>query len=148
VNYPDLDRLIPHRPPMRLVEQILEERDDEMLCLGRIPVELCGGPAASPLLGLELAAQAAAVMGALRRAGPEGSTAEPAIGYLVSVRGLEIAVPALPAGYPLTVRVRGAGSVYPLSRYEVSVYDNAALDLASLEDAAPALRATIGTYST
>lgn len=142
MSYPDLDLLIPHRPPMRFVDEIVGEENGAIVCRGRIPIEFSAGGSASPLLGLELGAQAAAVMGALQRWPATEGTPAPPIGYLVSVRVAEISAPSIPAGQPLTVRVRTAGSVYPLARYEISIY----ADEKAAKEQAPLISATIGTY--
>lgn len=134
----DLDRLIPHRPPLRLVEEIVGECGGEFICRGRIPLELAADGWTSPLLAVELGAQAAAVLGALERARAEGDAEAPPIGYLVTIRDAQIAAPAIRAGEPLTARVRQAGSVHPLTKYAVSVW--------GADSASPLVTATIGTY--
>lgn len=121
---------------MRLVEEIVGEVDGVFVCRGRIPAALALDGAASPLLGLEMAAQAAAVLGALDR----GTAREeaPRIGYLVSVRGARFETAELPAERSLTVRVRPLGGVHPLATYGVEVSGESPTELL--------LSATIGTY--
>lgn len=134
----NLDQLIPHRPPMRLIDEIVGEVDGFLVCRGRIPAALALDGAASPLLGLEMGAQAAAVLGALDRGA--GNDEPPTIGYLVSVRGARFETAELPAERSLTVRVRFVGGVHPLSTYEIRVSERGAAE--------PCLAATIGTYLT
>lgn len=136
MSVPPLDRLIPHRPPMRLIEEVLGESAEGFVCRGRIPAELSTDGAASPLLGLEMGAQAAAVLAALGREGVAGG--EPGLGYLVSIREARFECPELPAERLLTVRVRATGGVLPLTTYEIRI----AMD----ETSAPLLSATIGTF--
>jgi hypothetical protein len=62
-------------------------------------------------------AQTAAVLEALGREGGEG----PRIGYVVAIRNARFATPWLPAGTPLEVTVKAAGSAPPLSIYEVNL---------------------------
>ncbi len=105
---------------MLLVERIVEVFDGGMVCRGRVPAAgpLAARGAASPCLGLELAAQTAAVLEALRRSDRGG---EPRIGYLASIRDARFRVPEVPAGRPLRATVRSRGGVPPLAMYEVVV---------------------------
>jgi 3-hydroxyacyl-[acyl-carrier-protein] dehydratase len=101
--------LIPHAPPARLVRTaslaVIPE-DNPFVEAGRAPA----------FLGLEAGAQAAALLEALAR-----SSGEPKIGYVVAIRNARFRTPWLPAGRPLPVTVKPAGSAPPLSIYEVSV---------------------------
>lgn len=136
MSYPPLDQLIPHRAPMRLIEEIVGERDERFVCRGRIPEELATDGAASPILGVEMGAQAAAVLAALERVGDDAS---PRLGYLVSIRAARFESPEIPAGRSLTVRVRSLGGFHPLANYEIEVSDGAS-------DPFSYLTATIGTF--
>jgi hypothetical protein len=66
---PELDDLLPHRPPMRFVEGIESETDDGVVCAVRVPERSAfnAGGSAPALVALEMAAQTAAVCEALRR---------------------------------------------------------------------------------
>ncbi len=135
--WPAIEALIPHRAPMLLVERIVEVLEEGLVCRGRIPG---GGPLAdrgfaSVFLGLELAAQTAAVGEALGR-GPDAG--EPRLGYLTSIKNARFQVPELPAERPLLATVRRVGSVPPLAMYSVEV----ALE----DDGSELLTATLGTY--
>jgi predicted hotdog family 3-hydroxylacyl-ACP dehydratase len=122
---------------MLLVERIVDVFDDGIVCAGRVPADgpLARGGTASAFLAVELAAQAAAALEALRRA-PGGG--EPRIGYLASIRDARFAVPELPAGSPLLATVRSVGSVPPLAMY------SAVVTLAEHGD--ELLTATLSTY--
>jgi 3-hydroxymyristoyl/3-hydroxydecanoyl-(acyl carrier protein) dehydratase len=103
--------LIPHAPPARLVRTAslaLIPEDNPFVEAGRAPA----------FVGLEAGAQAAALLEALAR-----SSGEPRIGYVVAIRNARFRTPWLPAGRPLPVTVKPAGSAPPLSIYEVSVGD-------------------------
>ncbi|HEX6863874.1 MAG TPA: hypothetical protein VF414_13695, partial [Thermoanaerobaculia bacterium] len=103
--------LIPHAPPARLVrtaELAVIPEDNPFVEAGRAPA----------FVGLEAGAQAAALLEALDR-----SSGEPRIGYVVAIRNARFRTPWLPAGRPLPVSVKPAGSAPPLSIYEVSVGD-------------------------
>jgi len=101
--------LIPHAPPALLVRTaslaVIPE-DNPFVEAGRAPA----------FVGLEAGAQAAALLEALNR-----SSGEPRIGYVVAIRNARFRTPWLPAGRPLPVTVKAAGSAPPLSIYEVSV---------------------------
>ena len=103
--------LIPHAPPALLVRTasvaVIPE-DNPFVEAGRAPA----------FVGLEAGAQAAALLEALDR-----SSGEPRIGYVVAIRNARFRTSWLPAGRPLPVAVRPAGSAPPLTIYEVSVGD-------------------------
>jgi 3-hydroxymyristoyl/3-hydroxydecanoyl-(acyl carrier protein) dehydratase len=134
---PPMDALIPHRPPMRLVEEFLSEAEDGATCVARI-VEGCGfaqGTAAPAIATLEAAAQTAAAWEALRRS-RAASGGEPRIGYLVSVRDVVLDRATVPVDTALHATVRLDAHAPPLSHYVVSVAVLGRI----------ALRGMIGTY--
>ncbi len=135
--YPAIEALIPHRAPMLLVEGVVETFTGGLVCRGRIPAggPIAGRAAASVFLGLELAAQTAAVHQALESGAGGG---EPAVGYLASIKNARFQVPELPAGQPLLATVRAVGRLPPLAMYAVEV----ALE----EDGGELLTATLSTY--
>jgi predicted hotdog family 3-hydroxylacyl-ACP dehydratase len=124
---------LPHQPPARLVEEVLEEGEGWVRCRGRVPAAspFAAGDRAPAVAALELAAQAAAVLEARGRPG-----GEPRIGYLVRVRDAVLARPHFPVGAPLEVRADFDGGASPLSLYRVAV------SLAGAE----VLCAALGTY--
>jgi 3-hydroxyacyl-[acyl-carrier-protein] dehydratase len=110
--------LIPHAPPALLIRTVLEASSEGASAIAVIPgnspfVEAGRAPA---YVGLEAGAQTAAVLEVLGREG--GS---PRIGYVVAIRNARFRTPWLPAGQPLPVTVKPAGSAPPLSIYEVKV---------------------------
>lgn len=117
--------LLPHAPPARLVEGILEQGPDALAVQARIPPgsPFAEGAVASGLVALELAAQAAATLEALERAG-RGEPGGPRRGFLVGARDARWAPPLLPVDSPLEVRVALEARALPLShyRFEVSGY--------------------------
>lgn len=136
---------------MLLVERIVETTDGGMVCLGRIPADgplAAGSDVASTFLGLELAAQTAAVFEALRRdpavdekpADEKPADEKPRIGYLASIRTARFEVSDLPVGQALRATIRALGRVPPLAMYEVMVQ----LD----SNDTPLLMATLSTYLT
>jgi predicted hotdog family 3-hydroxylacyl-ACP dehydratase len=133
---PPVESLIPHRDPALLVRVVAEATPGEVVCIAVVSGEhpLAAGGRAPCLLGIEAAAQAAAALEALAR--PPAAPAGPRIGYLVGVREASFHLPDLPAGWPLRVKVRAAGTAPPLAVYEATV------EL----DGVPALTATLSTY--
>ena len=102
--------LLPHRPPMLLVESILERGAGFVACRGRITRDtpLAGESGISSLLGLELGAQASALLD------PEPADPAPRAGYLVFIRRATLHRATLPLAVPLRVEARllgGAGGL-------------------------------------
>jgi 3-hydroxyacyl-[acyl-carrier-protein] dehydratase len=134
--HPPVEALLPHQPPARLVRSVLEVSPEGLTGIAEIP-------GASPFavagrvpafLGLEAAAQGAAVLEALER---REEAPGPRIGYLVGLRGVRLAVAALPVERPFRFAVRLSGRAAPLSIYEVTVEGEGGAEL---------LRGTISTY--
>jgi 3-hydroxymyristoyl/3-hydroxydecanoyl-(acyl carrier protein) dehydratase len=133
--FPPVAELLPHAPPARLVRSVLEASPEGLTGVAEIPTDnpFATGGQAPAFVGLEAAAQGAAVLEALGRQEASG----PRIGYLVAIRGARCAVPVLPAGRPFRFTVRLGGSAPPLSIYEVRVEGAEGAEL---------LRGTISTY--
>jgi predicted hotdog family 3-hydroxylacyl-ACP dehydratase len=133
----DVGTLLPHAGPARFVESVVGLREDGIECAGRIPPEnaLVRDGKVGVIVGVELAAQAAAVFEALRRRS-RGERAPASPGLLVSMRDVQLARPELTAGAPLLASVRALGGKTALALYEVLVS----------EDGALALQGTIGAY--
>lgn len=119
---PDLDDLLPHRPPMRFVEGIAAETDDEVVCAVRVPERSAFSEkgSAPALVALEMAAQSAAVSEALRRIRETGGEG-PRVGYLVGARDVRFARARLPADETLFAAVRVSGVALPLCTYAFEV---------------------------
>lgn len=117
--YPPPGELVPHAPPALLVRSMVEASTEGASAIVQIPQDnpFVQGGRAPAFVGLEAGAQTAAVLEALGRAGAEG----PRIGYVVAIRNARFRTPWLPAGTPLAVNVKAAGSASPLSVYEVTL---------------------------
>jgi 3-hydroxymyristoyl/3-hydroxydecanoyl-(acyl carrier protein) dehydratase len=121
-GFPAPALLLPHAPPALLVRGVVEAAAEAIVCLAVIPADhpLVADGCAPAYLGLEAAAQAAAMLEALDRgAGAAGSA--PRLGYLVGVRDARCRAPFLPPERPLRVAVRLTGSAPPLAVYEATV---------------------------
>jgi predicted hotdog family 3-hydroxylacyl-ACP dehydratase len=133
----DVAGLIPHAGVARLVETVLELREDGIDCAGRFPPEhpMVRGGAVPAFVGLELAAQAAAVFEALRRREKDGHS-NPRVGFLVSLRDVRIDLRTFPVGVLLVASIRSLGSAAPLALYQVGV----------LHRGAVGVQGTLGTF--
>jgi 3-hydroxymyristoyl/3-hydroxydecanoyl-(acyl carrier protein) dehydratase len=112
--------LLPHAPPARLVRSVIEISAMGIVCGAEIspshPLAVeAGAPAC---LGVEAAAQAAAVLESIARNEEDPG---PRIGYLVGIREARFAVRSLVTGRPFRVSARLQGSAPPLSIYEIAV---------------------------
>ncbi len=121
-NDVDLDRLIPHRPPMRLVEGIaaVDEACIECVCSVRPTWPTVEEGCVRSLVLLEVLAQTAAVLQEWKeqhlKAIGEG-------GLLVGIPEAMLAAPTLPVGTALTCRVRAAHGVSSYRVFEGEVRD-------------------------
>lgn len=111
--------LLPHAPPARLVRGVIEALGDTIVCAAKVPLDhpLVVDGRFPSFLGIEAAAQAAAVLEALGR---KDEAPGPRIGYLVGIREARFAVPVLPAGQLFEVTASFRGGAFPLSLYEVA----------------------------
>lgn len=119
-DLPPVETLLPHQPPARLVRSVLEVSAEGLTGVASIPgaSPFAAAGRVPAFLGLEAAAQGAAVLEALGR---REAAAGPRIGYLVGLRGVRLAVAALPVERPFRFSVRLTGSAPPLSIYEAVV---------------------------
>ena len=111
---------VPHSPPALLIDSLVARGLSGARGRGLIPADspfAVAGHAPS-YLGLEIAAQTAALVEALSR---KGKDAAPRVGYLVAIRQARCYVRSLPIGEPLDVVVLLAGSAPPLSIYEIRI---------------------------
>lgn len=115
--FPLGDRL-PHEPPARLVLGVAETAPEAITVVAEIPPNhpLAEDGRVPALLGIEAAAQAAAVLESLGRT--EGG--EPRIGYLVGIREARLQG-TIATGAPFRATARLQGSAPPLSIYEITV---------------------------
>ena len=122
VGAPDLDLLLPHRPPMRFIEGIDAEMDDGVVCAVRVPGRsaFTEDGSAPALVAVEMAAQSAAVFEALRRSRQEEG-AGPRIGYLVGARDVRLARARVRADKTFSATIRLSGVAPPLCTYVFSV---------------------------
>jgi predicted hotdog family 3-hydroxylacyl-ACP dehydratase len=108
---------------MLLVEGVIEVVLDGIVCRGSIPLShpMVEDGKAPTVLGIELGAQAAAVLEGLSRSKAVGEPAAPQLGFLVGIRNAKFHVPQLRAAFPLRTRVKALGGAGSLAMYAVSV---------------------------
>ncbi len=111
--------LLPHSPPARFVRGLIEASGEAIACAAEVPPDhpLVVEGRFPAFLGIEAAAQAAAVLEALGRT---EDAPGPRIGYLVGIREARFAISTLPAGEAFEVTARFQGGAFPLSLYEVT----------------------------
>lgn len=128
-DLPPLDALLPHRPPMRLVEGVTGFVEDGVRCrvVVRPDCPLARDGSAPGLTLVEMAAQAAAVHGALSSADGEGPV-EP--GAIVGLPEVELRCASFPAGLPLEAVARLEERRPPVEVYRGTVLDGAGVLLA------------------
>ncbi len=119
----DLDRLMPHRPPMRLVESITAIDESSITCVCAVRDSWPGasnGQVPSSML-IELLAQSAATMqGWKERHESEYGRG----GLLVGIPTARFAAPRVPVGTELTCIVRATHGTLSYSAFDGEVRDN------------------------
>ena len=101
----DIDRLIPHRRPMRLIDGVLEVGETTAVTTAVVNEAwpLMEGHAVSPIILIELAAQTAGIcIGHRERMGAGGDAQ--GMGWLVGVKTAAFYVNSLPLGTRIVVR--------------------------------------------
>lgn len=129
--------LVPHGRPALLIETVSALHEDGIDCVGTVPADfaLAREGLAPAFVGLEIAAQAAAIYEALRRGVEDGGSVR-RVGFLVSLRDVRLEQPDLPVGVPLMASVRSLGGAGSLRQYE------ARIEL----DGSTVVRGTLGTF--
>jgi predicted hotdog family 3-hydroxylacyl-ACP dehydratase len=123
-------QLLPHRPPMILLDEVVDEAPETLAAsvtirAGAAFVTELGAPAH---VGIEYMAQAcgAWVGLAARRAGNE-----PALGYLLGTRRFRAEIEHFPLGARLLVRVAVSFRDGPLGVFDCTISDAAGRELAA-----------------
>jgi len=93
----DIDDLIPHRRPMRLIDEILKVDEDSATtgACAQPTWPLLKNGAANPIVLIEVVAQTAAVLGGLK-ARKENERASVGRGLLVAIKSAEFFIDAIP----------------------------------------------------
>jgi len=123
VGAPDLDRLLPHRPPMRFIDAVETEFDGGVVCRTQVSKRcaLTEDGTAPSLVAVEMAAQSAAIFESLHRSRATEGASGPRIGYLVGARDVKLARARVNAGTFYRATIRQSGFAPPLSTYEFAL---------------------------
>ncbi len=103
---PDIERLVPHRAPMLLIDRIVEAAEDAVTALARIDpacVFAMGDEGVPSYVGLEMMAQTVCAYDGLRR---YERGLPPPIGFLLGCRRYTVRRPYLAPGTVLAVTAR------------------------------------------
>jgi predicted hotdog family 3-hydroxylacyl-ACP dehydratase len=136
---PPLEALLPHRAPMLFVKRVVGEAEDGMTCEAEIPADcaLVEGGSAPAFVGLEAAAQTAAVReAALRLRGEKGGG--PRFGYLVGLRDVELYAERIAAQAPMLATAVLESGADTLAHYRAEI----------TIDGTPALRGVVAVFAT
>ncbi|MEO8626698.1 MAG: hypothetical protein ABI612_01155 [Betaproteobacteria bacterium] len=114
--------LLPHHPPMRFITSILDEQREGVICDGCIPsaCALSVEGNAPAFAALEAGAQAAAIWEALRHRS-HGGAPQPTVGYLVSLRDVDLFSQRVPSDEMFVVSAKLIAAAPPLTHYQVEV---------------------------
>ncbi len=118
----DVTKILPHQPPMLMVREVVEVRDDGACCAGWIDDAspfACDGWV-TVQLALELAAQSAAVCAACHEA-REGTSPRSRSGYLATLRDVRFQTPTVPTGARLLADVQPMRNLGGLALYATEV---------------------------
>lgn len=120
LEFPPLVELVPHRPPMLLLDALTAVEDTAVAVRATIRAgdPFVDGDRASALLAVELFAQAVAALFAYKSRG--GDT--PFSGVLLGARDLELLVPFLHVGDTLDVSCRETWASGPVAQYTCTLH--------------------------
>jgi predicted hotdog family 3-hydroxylacyl-ACP dehydratase len=103
-----IDDLVPHRPPMRLLDELVSESAEVTVCRVRLTGEspFVRQGQVPGLVAVEYIAQCIAVHSTLEARRAAGRALRPQIGYLIAVRRFELHRPHFLVGDELIVTAR------------------------------------------
>lgn len=119
MNHPPIEQLIPHRHPLRLIDEVVSSEENGICCAASVApgnVFLRGGKARG-VLCIEYMAQAVAAFSGLSRSGD----GPPRIGYLIAATRLTLAVDSLYAGDVLRIVAKRVWGDDALGKFECEV---------------------------
>ena len=118
--FPPLTAFMPHRPPMLLLDTLLDHGEEEVVCdkTFREADPFVEGGAVTALVAVELFAQAAAAHFGYSGYARGGT---PASGALLGARRIDLMVPSYAVGERLLVRARQVGVMPPAAQYECTI---------------------------
>lgn len=119
-TYPPLVAFMPHRPPMLLLDTLLEHGELEVVCdkTFRPDDPFAEGGRVTALVTIELFAQAAAAHFGYAGFEKDG---RPGSGALLGTRRIDLLAPHFAVGERLLVRARQLGVMPPAAQYECTI---------------------------
>lgn len=123
MSFPPLAELVPHEPPILLLDRVVSSTEDAVCCEAVLTpaCPFVKNGRAEALLSLELMAQTLAVYVGLERRRRGIAEGRPRVGYLVGAQGVLFHVPALEVGRRLLTEARLQWHEGPLARFECRV---------------------------
>jgi predicted hotdog family 3-hydroxylacyl-ACP dehydratase len=120
MTLPSPAQVLPHRPPMILIDELLSSSDDSLCARVRLREDspFVEDGRVSSLVAIEYMAQTVAALAGLRK---RARGEEVRRGYLLGCRELKLPVAELRAGDELTVRVRETWATDELGHFDCSV---------------------------
>ncbi len=120
MTLPSPAQVLPHRPPMILIDELLSSSKDSLCARVRLREDspFVEDGRVSSLVAIEYMAQTIAALAGLRK---RARGEEPRRGYLLGCRELKLPVDELRAGDELTVQVRETWTTEELGHFECSV---------------------------
>jgi len=93
----DIDDLIPHRRPLRLIDEILEVDENTVVSATRVAPQwpMLENGAANPIVLIEIVAQTAAALGGLKEKKKDKAAPAPK-GLLVGIKSAKFFIDAIP----------------------------------------------------
>lgn len=104
--FPDIERLVPHRAPMLLIDRIVAATDDDVTAEARVDaasIFAVDGAGVPSYVGLEMMAQTVCAYDGLQRFNERPT---PLVGFLLGCRKYTVQRPYLEPGRVLTVTAR------------------------------------------
>lgn len=129
-SIPHIERLVPHRPPMLLIDRIIEAAEDRVTAEARIDpacVFAVGDEGVPSYVGLEMMAQTVCAYDGLRHF---DKGLPPPIGFLLGCRRYTVRRPYLLPGEVLTITARMLLYDGDMASFDCSIRDDAAAKFA------------------
>ncbi len=119
--HPPLEAILPHRPPMILLDRVEEAGENHLVCSVTLRHDspFVEGGAASPVVATEYMAQCVAAHSGLK-AKRRGDPVR--IGYLLGARSMELAADSFEVGETLRVEARHVWGDDALGQYDCTVH--------------------------
>lgn len=108
MTFPGIDQLLPHRPPLLLLDAVCSFEPRQIVCSAMLRQDcpFLKRSRASSVVSLEYMSQAAGAFLGMQRSMRGGADAKPGVGMVVAVRGLRLLGDHIALGASLLVTAR------------------------------------------